>query len=468
MFKSIRYVLPTLLSAFLAVTAANAQQVGIADANWQGNDFVIRFDDSLTGNIDYAASDSMQMVVNLSRPVVSDAKQFAGPNGLVAALTRNGKDSIAVLTVRGQSRIGYSFLWRPYSHRLIIHTFNWDSLAYAPEQYHKGLLALEQPEGLAEAKEYLSGANVFGDRRAASVLGVLYEREGEDSLAALYLSAPLDADDYMARAHLSSRAGDAEAATRNQEHFERKLGEQSDLSLPAGQPSRRSTDPPAQDETGKTSLSELFDDWRGIALVVLAALFIVVLAVWFSRRPSELSQKPLDETSPPPPPTHGITESESAATPATEPVAAPATEAEPATATEEPGQEISSPLTSSMQTPEIAPVAESIQEEPIAPVTKPDEVELPRPDAFPAKQEMTSAVEEPSETTEGSRRQSSQAEQLRQRMAHAQSGETQSTVAKNHETSPAGDDESTLNEARRLHVSRDYVELRNRISELKK
>ncbi len=470
MFKRIYltvFALTLLVLSVLLTASASAQGISIVSAGWQGNDFVIQFSDSISGNIDDAASDSSVVIVNFSQPIIAGEKQYDGPNGIVAALSRNAGDSIAVLTVRGTTRIGYSTLWRPYSHRLIVHTFNWDSLAYAPEQYHLGLLALEKKESLPQAKKYLSGATAFGDRRAASVLGVLYEREGEDSLATLYLKAPLDADDYMARANVNRRAGDVEAAERDEEHYQRKLAASGTLGTTA-QPA--STADESKSETGeKTSLSNLFDDGTGIALVILAALLIILLAVWFSRRPAKPAGQSTTESAagPPPVPTHGSTiPSETQTTTAVE---APAEEEVHATATTgtPPQPETQSPITSSMQTPAIAPPIETESAEAApssaTPATDevPESVQLPQPDALPIEPEV--------QAPEVTKRKSSQAEQLLQRMEKAQSRETQTPTTKSPSPSSTDDDdESTLTEARRLHVSRDYVELRNRIAELRR
>lgn len=488
---------------FCCASPAGAQQVSVLNAGWEGTDYVIRFSDSLTYTVDLAASDSM-LVLNFSRPITVEEGNTTGPNGAIAAFSRNPGDSMVTLTVRKQNRVEYSTLWRPYSHRLIVHTFNSDSLEsqYAANQYHLGLLALEQ--GLQEqGRSYLSSALAFDNgevaRRASSILGVMYAREGMDSLAARYLTAPFDADDFMARAELKRRAGDSAGAKKDEEAFRQKMGEMGD-SMEEFVDSKQAAaeNVPATDDSNRPPIAKIFDDWRGILLVAIAALLIIVLAFWFSRRPvakvgtesqktvhhdhhshhhthqppqvsqeraTEPVQTPVIATPPSPPPV------------ATEPIAPVRTEqaVQPEAA---PEAVISATHSPEITTPPQQPLHDVVEQK-----RTEENAQLPQPNALPDHADgaevyqthaEATAIEpegekkEPTPSTNASRRGSAQADQLRQRMEAARSNTSQAPTVKPAAAIEQTEHESTITEARRLNVSRDYVELRNRIADLRK
>lgn len=473
------FSLALLASFFLPSSPLAAQGVSVLNAGWEGTDYVIRFSDSLQYTVDLAASDSM-LVLNFSRPVRVNEGMVAGPNGISAGFSRNAGDSMAVLTVRGQNRIEYSTLWRPYSHRLIVHTFDSDSLEsqYAANRYHLGLLALEQ--GLEEqGRSYLSSALAFDNgqiaRRASSVLGVMYARRGMDSLAGLYLNAPYDADDFMARAQIRRRAGDMEGAKQDEEMFRSKIedaGERIGTFAENRQPPAAGTSDGDMREA-RPPIAKIFDDWRGILLVGIAAVLIIALAVWFSRRPVRPDGSASHDHSSAPP-VHPAP-----AAPPAAPVP-PQAVAERQAGVETPPATVPDPHVSAMHSPGISAPATSTHD--VMP-PKEDAGQLPKPDALPddaseadvyrarAEAAGTEPTPQPTNVTTGrdsSRRGSAQADQLRQRMEAARSGVSQAPAVKPSAVQESAEHESTITEARRLNVSRDYVELRNRISELRK
>lgn len=491
MYRNARHLFIALIAtvaAFLPSALLNAKEVTVLSASWEGNDYVVRFSDSLSYTVDLAASDSM-LVLHFSRPVALMEGEAKGPNGVSAAFSRNPGDSMVVLTVRGRNRIEYSTLWRPYSHRLIVHTFDSDSLVsnYAAQQYHLGLLALEQnlPD---QARGYLSSALAFDNgeiaRRASSVLGVMYAREGKDSLALLYLNAPFDADDYMARAEVNRRSGQVDAAARDEEMFGEKMADLDDVARApyedAGPPEERNAD-----EGRRPPIARIFDDWRGIVLVAIAAILIIWLAVWFSRRPvppqGSQDHEPHRRDHPPAPPREEAPRTGTTGPPPTtaSTIAAPPAPVRPAppapTTVSKEHEERSSaapdPIISSLHAPEIIPSPQRDEKKETAPPS--GTIQLPQPDALPDQasetevKKMDREAERASEP-EPAARVSTQAEQLRRRMEAATSVASMgSTTAQGAHTGQA-EHESTVTEARRLNVSRDYVELRNRIAELRR
>ena len=221
---------------------------------------------------------------------------------------------------------------------------------------------------------------------------------------------------------------------------------------------------PRSVQAKRPPIAKIFNDWRGVVIVGIAAFLIILLAVWFSKRPV--------------PPT----ESESADAPHGQ---------HPAPGSAQPGRTSSpvgsggitpvapesapDPVKSSLHAPEIALPSErnsTARPEPVpsspeeSSETAEENIRLPQPDALPNQAdeaEISSLAEEEKTIAEPVRR-SGQAEELRQRMEAAQS------IAAERRTSTAmhSEPESTVTEARRLNVSRDYVELRNRIAELRR
>ena len=465
MYKGIRWISLHLLFFIICGTQVLTQEVEIQDTLWNGSDFIIQLSDSVSYEVDLTESDSSTLVIRFSSSLGSDITSeehvITSSDGIMASLSRDKSDGIRILTIQKGSRFGYSTLWRPYSHRLIVHTFDWNSLNDAETIYHRGLLSLEQ--GLPElAKEQFSAARAISEdssvtaRRATSLLGILYAREGKDSLAMEYLSAPLGPDDYMARAEARRRSGNNEGAAEDERTFQGKIN--SDFSF-ADSPTDGNTSSEIKSVRTEWSLSDLLKDSKGILLLVLAAIVIIGLATWFARKPASVEQESQssDNTSSPEPKLSPQP-----------PVKTP----EVTTPPNEPAKDVlesTDPRTASVVAPEIILDTKEIVEDNKTP-EEPSDITLPKPDALPTETPETEAEEnnEPAEedaNAEQASRSSTQADMLRQRMATATTqsqGETDSPVV---EAKP--EDESTISKARKLNVSRDYVELRNRIAELR-
>ncbi|MBS1912356.1 MAG: hypothetical protein JST22_10250 [Bacteroidetes bacterium] len=235
--RSAPRVVVLLLLALVPAFAARA--VTVEQFNWNGNDLYVRFSDDITRTVDLAESDTSQMVIRLaasglgSDPSVP-ATALQGPNGRQAVLSMAAPNELR-LTVRSNSGLGYASLWRPYSHTLVVHTFNWKDLQYAQEQYVKGLLAFEQ--GMDQTGvELLELARSTGDNRASSVLGIYFARTGKYRQAAEYLSAPLNADDYGALADVQRHEGDSAGAAASMAHYSAMLQSGTPAAAPAPQP----------------------------------------------------------------------------------------------------------------------------------------------------------------------------------------------------------------------------------------
>ncbi|MCE2502802.1 MAG: hypothetical protein J4G05_01900 [Chlorobi bacterium] len=428
MYKGIHWFTTLLLIVLISSVTALSQGVQVKDTLWIGNDFIIQLSDSVGYEVDLTKSDSSTLVIRFFSSLESDEGVITSPDGIKTSLSRDGSDGIRILRIQKNGRLGYSTLWRPYSNRLVVHTFVWDELNRAETDYHRGLLSLEQ--GLPElAKEQLSAARATSKdssasaRRAASILGILYAREGKDSLAMIYLKAPLGPDDYMARAEVRRRAGDDEEATKDEQMFQSKVN--SDFSI-ADSPTEtnRSTD---TDVAGtERELSEMLKSWRGILLIALAAIVIISLATWFTRKPEKTSS----ET-----PTTGPPETLEAVP------SSVGTETE-----EEIGQAVD-PRASSLVAPEIVIDTEEL-------------IEVEEP--------STTASEPHAQTRDPeTQRSSRQADQLRQRMEAATANAQEPEDSSGQKEMSGPNNETTISEARKLNVSRDYVELRNRIAELR-
>ncbi len=224
-----------LLLALILLCTSNAAAATIDDAHWNGNDFVLDFSGDIIYEVDLSQTDTSHVVVRVSnvRPDerIATARRIDGPDGRTAILT--GHDQEVLVRLVAPHRIGFSTLWKPYTDRLVIYTFQWDSLDYSQQQYHSGLLALEQGFG-ETAEELLKVAAATGDPHAAGVLGSYYAREGKEDLARHYLSNPVDAEDFMALAQIERRAGNDKAAEANEKKAAERIEAERRSALAAG------------------------------------------------------------------------------------------------------------------------------------------------------------------------------------------------------------------------------------------
>ncbi len=272
-------ILRTTTLAFLLLpfifTLTTAQKVDLLSMEWHGPNLVLKFSDAVSYQHDLAESDS-SLAIEFSTPINLRGKATSDHNGMSAKFDT----ATGYFTLRGKNRIGYSTLWGPYSHALVIYTFDWDELTPAEEEFHHGLIAMER--GFPDlAGEYLSTARGMDTgvtaRRAESVLGVLYERQGSDSLAKLYLGDPRDADTWGARAALLRRSGDTVAATT----AERELAEARSKGVPGLADADIDRDAPETADSPESLLSS----GKGIGLLIVTAILIIFIATMFARRP---------------------------------------------------------------------------------------------------------------------------------------------------------------------------------------
>lgn len=462
-----------------------AAAAGVEGARWSRGEYIVEFSDSVGYSVDVGASDSTQLVVRINgadpAAIPSRTALQRGPRGSEAALTRTPEGGLR-LTIRFRERRGYSILWRPYSHRLIVHTFDWNRLPYAQEQYHKGLLALEG--GMTrQAEELLAVAFATGEERAGSVLGVHYARRGKDSLAARYLGRAIDEDDRAALAEIEGRPQGAKArgSTDTADHreggdgaagyddgaFEDRSNPEdhvADGRWPDGSNGDGSQSPQADTGLNLSTLS----DWRTIASIAVALMTFIVILVFLFRRNASKAQREgakgaVQETPQGSrdyrvvPSTPAVPEQSREKAPETIPVQRPA------------ASEVVAPVAAPVVEPPAAPVQPPVVAE-VEPVTVQEKAPVieERPVPAPVPQETAPvretpieaaapAVDEEKAPAASTRLVSTQAAELQRRMESARTGAA----------TPA-DDESTVSEARRLNVSRDNIELRRRMSDLRR
>lgn len=496
-----RIVATGLLLGLLATT--HALSAGITGVRWSGSDFVIGFTDSVGYSIDLGLSDSTQLVVRLTGIEPND-KLFrvggnAGPNGAEALLSPTPDGGR--LTITFPKRYGYSTVWRPYTHRLIVHTFDWDALSYGELQYYKGLLALEGGF-VKQAEELLALAYATGEDRAGSVLGVHYARLGNDSLAGRYLHHAIDEDDRIAMRSIG-REPNAIAATDDAQ-------QPTEQASPAQEEeSRQSPHPPTSGEF-LTSLS----DPRTIAAILVAVVtFAAIITVLFRRNskntartrqqkldeeertiaeqaradrmkreeqkvarttaPSPAATQPVGQTLPPQPTEVRAEEPQSVPPPpqptersVASPSVAPSTAPHEIEVTEA-GKAVVTIETAGSGEPVQVAVRDTV--EPQSAATTPT-VEAPaaetKPQEKPATEPppATAVVDKVAQTAAAPR----EAEQPQPRKTSTQAAELQRRIeAVRSGREETGEGGSTVSEARRLNVSRDNVELRRRMTELR-
>ena len=504
-----RRSLPVLLFLFLlSPLALRATQV--TEARWNGGDFVITFSDSVRYQVDLAETDSMVVVIRFpATTIAADANlsQLRNRNHRAAGFSPLPDGGLR-LTLTSRSRFGYSTLWRPFTKRLIVHTFDWNGLPYSQEQYHKGLLALEAGMN-QQAEELLGVAYATGEQRAASVLGVMYASTGRDSLAARYLAAPADEDDRQALQQLATHGGQSPSAS---------IADSSNHpgSASTSQQSPAGIAPPATTSPTTTSptFMDTFNDWRVVVAVIggllLFAIALAILIRSSRKKPApttaatsaqaeepairvvrgpepattatETATPPVTPTAPPPSQPAVVAAAEPIAKPAPPPVvnSVPATQpapeilevvpvSVPVSAT--PVAEISAePVgVAAVSAAAVAITEQTLKQSVGALIESPNSTAIPATTPAAASAQTGNAPAEPAaaaqqadsaeQPTAGqSRRMSGQALQLQQRIEAARRGEITVLSAE----VPA------VYEARRLNVSRDNVELRRRISDLQR
>ncbi|MCC7439431.1 MAG: hypothetical protein IT211_13145 [Armatimonadetes bacterium] len=496
----------------------------VTEARWNGDDVVITFSDSVRYQVDLAETDSMVVVIRFpATTIAADAKlrQLRNRNNRAVGFSPLPDGGLR-LTLTSRSRFGYSTLWRPFTNRLIVHTFDWNGLPYNQEQYHKGLLALEA--GMTQqAEELLGVAYATGEQRAASVLGVMYARAGRDSLAARYLAAPADEDDRQALQQLAAQGGQSPSpsVTNSSNH------------PGAAEPPTSQTSPAGiTPSTTSPSFMDTFNDWRVLVAVIGGLLlFAIALAILIrsSRKkpapstsatsvqaeepairvargpepaantttvaappvtptptaptpsqPAEAIAKPTPPVANSVPATQPVPETlEAVPTPVSVPVSAAPVASVQAVPVATPVAEISAEpvgvtavsagISTGVSTPAVA-ITEQTLKQPVGtlieslssaaiPVATPAAASAQAGNAPAEPATTTPQAESTEEPTAGqSRRMSGQALQLQQRIEAARRGEITVLSAE----VPA------VYEARRLNVSRDNVELRRRINDLQR
>lgn len=497
-----------LLLLLIVLSPFPLRATEVTEARWNGDDVVITFSDSVGYQVDLAETDSMVLVIRFpATTIAADAKlrQLRNRNNRAVGFSPLPDGGLR-LTLTSRSRFGYSTLWRPFTKRLIIHTFDWKGLPYNQEQYHKGLLALEA--GMTQqAEELLGVAYATGEQRAASVLGVMYARAGRDSLAARYLAAPADEDDRQALQQLAAQGGQPPTPSIAGPGIDSINHPGATESSAASSTSQHSPTGAAPSPTSP-SFMDTFNDWRVVVAVIGGVLlFAIALAILIRSSRKKIPASPpastpaeepairvihQPEPTPPATPTPAVVEPappaktslvvEAPAVPAIAEVLAERVETQSVTAVSELAAPAAAPVEGSAVAaagatppaeiaaePVAAPVAAIITEQklkqPMGGLIEsatPTAVSTVAPAKATNTPEPAAAMQQAdasnTQTAGQSRRMSGQALQLQQRIEAARRGEITVLSAE----VPA------VYEARRLNVSRDNVELRRRISELQR
>ncbi len=460
------------LIASVVLLSAAAVAGDAIDLKWEKDDVLLRFSDSLRYTVDLAASDSSQLVLRISnarlpRSADQGGISLMGPGEREAILTQSGPDELR-LTVRAPSRLGYASVWRPYSNTLVVHTFNWDRLEYAQEEYYKGLLAFEQ--GLeAQGLEILRIAYATGDPRAASVLGVYHARRGEYALASQYLSKPLTADDYAALAAMQAKGGDSTGAARNQDASREMLAGQ-DTAWKRSNAIARRNDTVQQVNNDFWNLADPSNrQWIYFIGGLVALLLLIVLAIWISRRSSRRPVQEPAATDRTAPPTRRETIERTVEAREVRPVPA-----EPHREPAPPVQTVPEAIVVETPAPPPAVVPEPIRTEvpppavetPTVEVTPVEKVvpatDLPKPVAAEEAIDVKSRPAEGTPEPSARRPLPTQAAELRRKIEAMRAVPAPPPAP---QKKPAPSSESTISEARRLQLSRDSVELRRRLQQ---
>lgn len=445
MFSRLRFSLLLVLLPLALTSKTPASPPELIEFEWRGDDVILVFSDSVGYQVDLAASDSSQVVVRLRNISIAEklrqrvagteaptgnlAISLNGRRGRTAALTQRAGGETS-LHVHDDARLGYSIVWRPYSRQLVIHTFEWDRLDYGAEQYHQGLIAIEQ-RAFDQAEEHLQLAGASGENRAHAVLASLYARRGEDSLALYYLRNASTGEEYAALAAIQIRSGDSAAADASRARSERLLVDKHERGRKAQE---------RGDDQGTTTDVQNNDEDRGARnsdIVLLAAIgglalvLIIGLLVLSARRGRSGGNTPPPPPSPPnaPPP------------PRRDPTGFRVVDSETSGASSHtPG----SGASTSAET-----------------TAKPVATDTVRATAPPPASRTAQSSQSTSAQPEPRSRSTWESAAERRSTSHATPDESSRSAS----ARVAGrSEESTVEEARRMGVSRDNVELRRRMS----
>jgi hypothetical protein len=282
---------------------------------------------------------------------------------------------------------------------------------------------------------------------------MVYARSGEDSLASIYLADPRDADGWGARSEVLRRTGDTAAAAT----AERQMADASDV-VPGLADADADYLLATTDELADADGPEDFlTGWQGITLLVIAGLLILVIATLFARRPPKADEdddKRLKDRMEP-------TEHEESSHHPVSPFPVqrrPPPEVDIEISTPPPDPDEAERIISE----EIPKLRGSSMEEIFSPSHDPGSAE-----SHFADSEEIANKQESLPTVPHARTSSRQADALRKKVRvesdRIADESIESTAPGNEVEEGESSRESMIDRARELNVSRDYVELQNRI-----
>lgn len=469
MSSRLRYSLFVSLLFPLLLTSKTPARPELIDFDWRSDDVVLVLSDSARFEVDLAASDTSEVVMRLKNVVISErvrqsasgaevpsgglAISLIGRGGRTASLSE-GSSGETTVRIHDDQRLGYSVEWRPFTHQIVIHTFDWSAINEATTHYHEGLIALEQG-AVDQAVELLQIAGAAGETRAHGVLASMYARRGEDSLASYYLRDPRTAEDYAALAAVQSRAGDSSTADESRARSEQLLVDR-DPAMGRGSDRGDVRADVGGDDMGRRRRGDGAGG-RGSDVILFAViggfviLLIIGLIILASRRARPTAPTAIRPASPPPvPPTRNSTGFRVVET------VSPASETVPTSTPEKTAEDLARTTDASAPSSSIV-VAEDT-------VSRPSEQSQSQP-SVPSTPTSSSTEPSSSSTTSSSSTATSTWASTSMPARPSSSDAPGSVAGAPPRVEPPASDESTVAAARRMGVSRDNVDLRRRMDD---
>lgn len=174
------------------------------------------------------SDDKQKITIKLTGVDVADqARKLQGQGIVQEVYVQKNKEEVEISILLKDKR-GYNAVFLPYSRAIMVEVFDWNKLSTAEDNYHSGLLSIEQGV-IASSKKLLSLSAKGGFANAGVFLGIQLMMEGNTSTA---LDKLLQAekqganipDLYAALFQLYNLAGNHETAEYYRKKFYQKSG----------------------------------------------------------------------------------------------------------------------------------------------------------------------------------------------------------------------------------------------------
>ena len=174
------------------------------------------------------SEDKKKITIDIPTGSISEDARSVSGKGKIESIYGKNEAGKAVVNIMLKKSAGFTAAPLPYSKAVKVDIFSWDELTPAEDNYHSGLLALEDNIEKA-AEKYFSDAADAGHEDAAAFLGIMYLSMGESNNAVKYLHKAIKGktgiyDTYAAASQLLEMKDYEKQAKIFADHFREKTG----------------------------------------------------------------------------------------------------------------------------------------------------------------------------------------------------------------------------------------------------